>query len=103
MKKAVGHAEETMLTPDGASKEKSSLVEKPDEISVDPEEETARVNFSAGFNRNVGDYNSVKCSVSLTLPCSPMMIDEVFAFEKEWVETKLGEYMDEINDAYGLN
>ena len=99
--KAKGHGTATMQTPDGALKEESSLVEKPEELEAD--EETAMVNFTAGFTRNVGDFNNVRCSVSITLPCSPLHIEEVFEFEKTWVEGKLEEYMNEINDAYGLD
>ena len=53
------------------------------------------VNVGLSFTQNLGDYNSLKMSVSLAMPCKHAEIDEVYDYVKEWVETKLNGLVEE--------
>jgi len=54
------------------------------------------VGFSLGMTLNLGNYESVKVSVSLNVPCQHAEIDEIFEFAKGWVDDKLTEVRQEI-------
>lgn len=57
---------------------------------------TCNVGFSTATTKNLGNYENVKVSVSLNLPCYPDEIDTIFGFASEWVDTKMGEVLSEL-------
>lgn len=59
----------------------------------------ANVGVSMGMTRNLGDYNSLKFSVSLFIPCDVDVdqINETFAQVKQWVDERLNEINVEID------
>lgn len=62
------------------------------------EEDTCNVGVSGGFTYNLGDFNSTKIQVSLNIPCPHDEIDQAFEFAKEWVEERVQDYYDELEE-----
>lgn len=60
----------------------------------------ASVTVSMAVTRNLGNYESVKMMVSLTLPCpsTETDLDEAFAEAKGWVDTRVELLNQEINE-----
>lgn len=77
----------------GATEEKEEVVAE--NVYDQP---TCNVGFTAGATRNMGNYNSIKVSVSLFMPCYPAEVDEVFEFAKEWVDKKMQETLDSLDE-----
>ncbi len=63
----------------------------------------ATVGVNAGITKNLGDYNSVKVSVSLFMPCTPTSddIDETYNQVKSWVDEKITIISQEIDEQIG--
>lgn len=63
----------------------------------------ANVEISLGLTRNKGNYESIKFSVSLSVPTAnkPADIEEAFAFAKEWVDNKVNGINQEIDELVG--
>lgn len=51
----------------------------------------AKVGYSCGFTKNIGEYNSLKATVSITLPCEPTAtaIEKTYALAVQFVDGKL--------------
>jgi hypothetical protein len=51
----------------------------------------AYIRVSGGHTMNLGDFNSLRVDVSVTLPCLPEMseMDRAYAIASEWVEARL--------------
>ncbi|WAS28535.1 hypothetical protein [Vibrio phage LV6] len=47
------------------------------------------VGYSSGITRNLGDYNSLKVSVSLHIPCEFENIHNAFKFAHQFVDEKV--------------
>lgn len=60
----------------------------------------ANVGLSIGVTRNLGNYESVKFTVSLYMPCIPeeSEINQTFDEVKAWVDTKIEQINQEITD-----
>ncbi|QIG66695.1 hypothetical protein EVB27_025 [Rhizobium phage RHph_TM16] len=56
------------------------------------------VGYSAGFTKNLGDFNSTRVNIFLSLPVEATEIDEAYTFIKEWADTKLGECYQETEN-----
>jgi hypothetical protein len=54
-----------------------------------PESLMHKVNVTGGQTLNTGNYESVKISVSLTIPCAKDEIDDAFEFASSWVSEKI--------------
>ena len=52
---------------------------------------TANVGVAFATTKNLGNYESLKVSVSINLPCYVKEIDEVQTFARKWVEMKMAE------------
>lgn len=61
-------------------------------------EPVCNVGISAGFTRNAGNYNSIKMSVSLFMPCYPQEIEDVFGIIKGVVDEKLTTLSEEVDE-----
>lgn len=46
---------------------------------------------SGGRTINTGNYESVKITVSLNMPCAPTDLDATYEFATNWVGDKLNE------------
>lgn len=49
----------------------------------------ARVMVAHSATVNMGNYESVKVTVGITLPCYPVEVDDCYTFADEWVSAKL--------------
>jgi len=64
-------------------------------LSVEPLDE---VGIEASQTLNQGNYNSVRIGVSLKLHCARGDINKTFEFAKDWVDTKMGDLLKELED-----
>lgn len=60
-------------------------------VSFGPGEEPAFVRVGAGNTFNMGNYESLRIDVSVTLPCHPHQIDETYRQASDWVAEKMAE------------
>lgn len=56
----------------------------------------AHVSVSAGTTINMGNYESVKIQVSVTVPCDKDDLDSTYEFGVSWVDEKMKKAMAEI-------
>lgn len=56
---------------------------------LDFEVEPARVSVAMGMTINLGDYQSARIDVSVSLPCYREEVDDAYAHAREWVEEKI--------------
>ena len=56
------------------------------------------VSFNEGVTINLGDFNSVKLGVHVTLPCVPEELEDAFQEAKRFVEFKVNEEAKKIRD-----
>jgi hypothetical protein len=84
-------AQTTIKHPDGSETEKQETLPGYT-ISDDP---LCNVVFSLQRTCNMGDYNNLKFSVLLSMPCEKTKIDQAFHESKQWVEDRMGELSDE--------
>lgn len=63
----------------------------------------AFVEVSMGLTRNLGNYESVRIHVGLTLPCpaTPEEIDNAYHEAKGWVDTHIEQVSSEIDSELG--
>jgi hypothetical protein len=59
----------------------------------------ANVSVEMGMTINLGNYESAKVSVSLSVPCYQEEVDRTFAWAKKWVEEKT---LEEAAEARGF-
>lgn len=62
----------------------------------------AHPSIRLGQTLNIGNYNSVKMEVSLTMPCTPEQLEPCWDFISEWASEKMNEILVAAKDAYGL-
>jgi hypothetical protein len=48
-----------------------------------------RITVDASYTHNLGNYNSTRIGVSLSVPCAADEIDEVYEFVEGWCNTKM--------------
>ena len=56
----------------------------------------AMVNVLYSITKNMGNYESCKISVGLTLPCYVEEIDDAYSFVSDWVEEKISKELESI-------
>lgn len=63
----------------------------------------ANVGLALGLTKNLGNYESLKVTVSLFLPCAPVPeeIEETYAEIKGWVDAKIEDLNEEIQELIG--
>ena len=62
---------------------------KEEEEILDFEVEPARVSMSMGMTVNLGNYESARLDVSVSLPCYREEVEYAYAHAREWVEEKI--------------
>lgn len=69
-------------------------------ISITPfKSEPAYVSVKAGFTLNLGNYESGRVDVMVSMPCYPEEIDSVYPTIKEWVDTRLADEYKEMKSS----
>lgn len=61
-------------------------------------EPVAEVGMMLGTTINTGNYESVRCEVSIKMPCKASEIDETYDIAKAWVDNRLNELVQEIKE-----
>lgn len=56
------------------------------------------VGFEVGHTKNLGNYESVRIKVSLTLPTYTENVEHAYMVAKKWADEKLTEAITEINN-----
>lgn len=69
---------------DGSVVDEEILME-PKMVPLNP----AVVSVNIGVTRNLGNYESVKFSVQLSMPCDPSDVDSTFNEAKGWVDSRV--------------
>ncbi len=55
-----------------------------------------QVGFEAGYTHNLGNFQSARIGVHLTIPCQHHEIDQVFEVAKKWVNDRMETLMGEL-------
>lgn len=61
----------------------------------------ASISVKAGITINLGNYESGRVDVMLTMPCYPEEVDEVYEDVKSWVDSRVEHIKKEIETAIG--
>jgi len=59
--------------------------------------DVANVSVEYALTMNLGNYESARISVSVTVPCYKEEIDEAYEFAQAWAEQRLAKERDMIN------
>lgn len=54
-----------------------------------PAEDMCKITVEGGQTINLGNYESARINVSLTMPCGKDDIEETFEFVSNWIDTKI--------------
>jgi hypothetical protein len=75
--------------------------ESTQEVVLEPvmTDNPAYVSLSMGLTRNLGDFESLKMLVGITVKCNntPEEVEETYSKIKEWVDTKVTEISAEVD------
>ena len=65
------------------------------------EQANATINVSSGITLNLGNYESLRIDVGITLPCKPTKkeIEDTYSKCIEWVEEKLQQQTAEVKNS----
>jgi hypothetical protein len=61
----------------------------------------ANISIKAGITINLGNYESGRVDVMLSMPCYPEEINEVYEDVKSWVDSRIEHEKNEIEKAIG--
>jgi hypothetical protein len=87
--------EKTTISEDSTSE----TVKGPGPDTVDtPDDQLAKLNVEAAFTKNLGNYQSARVTVGLTLPSPLDELDSRFDFATTWVNTKLEGLLADIGE-----
>lgn len=81
-----------------------SVIEESEELGhVKSSTPMASLHISMGITRNLGNYESVKVSIGITLPCLPTQedIEDSYTEGKSWVDDKINAINQEITEQIG--
>lgn len=56
------------------------------------------VSVMMNMTRNLGNYESLKIGVTLSVPCTPENVEDTYTDIKAWVDGKLNEINQEVNE-----
>jgi hypothetical protein len=89
--------------------EQNKTVTKAEQVPVkvvDVGVHTANVGFSAAYTKNLGNYESLKITVSLFMPvtvdptkqgANTQVLEDTFLYVQAWVDKKVNDVLDELN------
>jgi hypothetical protein len=83
-----------------SNKEKGIIKQKEEYLPTEKiEGDPAWVSVSAGGTINLGNYSSGKVNISITYPCEPSQVDQVFDKLKGWIDKRVGEEISELRES----
>jgi hypothetical protein len=71
-------------------------VHKPEGTIVPAQQ--CEVGVDASYTHNLGNYQSCRIGVSLKVPCSIDEINGVYTMAKDWVDTRMSQLREELED-----
>ena len=92
-KDAIAEVRKTMFGKEEVSQERIRIrpfISQPASISV-----------KAGMTINLGNYESGRIDVMLTMPCYPEEVDETYESVKQWVDARVEHTRKTIEEAIG--
>jgi hypothetical protein len=60
--------------------------------------EPARVQMDLGLTLNLGNYESARVAVSVTIPCYKEEMEAAYAFGSAWVKDRIQKEVDEVRN-----
>ena len=81
--------------PDGSETTGQEAVDKPKVFAGPP----CTVSVSAQFTKNMGNYQSCRLGVEISVPCAHTEIDQVYEFAKDWVDNRLAQALKGVETA----
>jgi len=85
------------------TKNGETIKQEEEYLPTDPIENPAWIDVTAGATVNLGSFNSGRISVSITYPCDPKDVDEVYPKLKEWVDKRVGAEVQELRESAQQN
>lgn len=82
-----------MIQADGSESDSQETV---GEVQITAGVPEAKVEFQCGLTKNLGNYESLKFHVGITIPCSLEDANEAYTQAKQWVDAKVNEINEEI-------
>ena len=84
---------------DGSVIKKEEIGEDFIDVIVPPKDvPLAEVGISSSMTLNLGNYESVKLGISITLPCVLGEVEEAFKAAKKFIDMKLNSEVEEIRE-----
>lgn len=81
----------------GSNRGQKTSSEAEDVIAIHKfETEPAKVSVDYALTVNLGNYESAKIGVSVTVPCYTEEIDQAYEFAQAWAEERLSKERDQI-------
>ncbi len=93
-KKKVGESMTSVQKPTGAENQKMASTQ---EVETDG----TLIHFEIGHTKNLGNYESIRFHVGVTLPATVQGMDMAFDAAKKWADKKIDECVDEVNKEIG--
>lgn len=95
-KKAVqGKATVTMKNTDGTEEQHEEQVGP---LTLKPEDQVCQVGHKLGYTKNMGNYESLRIDVMITMPCYPHEVEDVSAFEVDWADERMSAIVKNIEE-----
>jgi hypothetical protein len=57
------------------------------------------VAVEASMTLNMGNYNSGKCGVSVSIPCEIHELEDIYSFARDWVDGKMEELVTRLQSS----
>lgn len=81
------------------TKNGETIKQEEEYLPTDPIENPAWIGVTAGATVNLGSFNSGRISVSITYPCDPKDVDEVYPKLKNWVDKRVSAEVQELRES----
>ena len=81
------------------TKNGETIKQEEEYLPTDPIENPAWIGVTAGATVNLSNFNSGRISVSITYPCDPKDVDEVYPKLKNWVDKRVGAEVQELRES----
>jgi len=85
------------------TKNGETIKQEEEYLPTDPIENPAWIGVSAGATVNMKDFNSARVNISITYPCDPKNVDEIYPKLKDWVDKRVGAEVQELRESVPKN
>lgn len=95
----MGLTVESGITETSVEHKKSGLSKKKSGKTKPTKTDGTRVTLSMGHTKNIGNFESVKVEVGVTIPCTMQGMDKAYKIANNWCDLKLTELINEVEEA----